>query len=254
MFDLCPRNRVRFRFKESRLRSALKTISWRFWATVTTMVLVYIFTGAVTVAMAIGGLEVVLKIALYFLHERTWDKIRFGKKEISSFVLWLTGLPCSGKTTLADYVTEKLSHNGLKVERLDGERIRNIFPRAGFSKPERDTHIQRVGHLCSILSKNGTIVVASFVSPYQETRDFVRSLCPNFIEVFMATPLEVCERRDEKGLYERARKGEIGNFTGINDPYEAPQRPEIMIDTTDEPVEMSADRIMRYLKENRYLQ
>jgi adenylylsulfate kinase len=241
-------------FKESNLRSAVKTISWRFWATVTTMILVYLFTGALTIAAAIGALEIILKIILYFFHERLWDKIRFGKKEISPFVLWFTGLPGSGKTTLADTVAEKLSHNGLKIERLDGERIRNLFPQAGFSKNERNTHIRRVGHLASILSKNGTAVVASFVSPYREARDFVRGLCPNFIEVFLDTPLAVCEQRDAKGLYERARKGEITNFTGINDPYEAPQHPEITINTADEPVETTADTIMRYLKKNRYLQ
>jgi adenylylsulfate kinase len=240
-------------YKESHLRSAIKTISWRFWATVTTMVLVYIFTGALTIAAAIGALEIILKIILYFFHERVWDKIRFGRKEISPFVLWITGLPCSGKTTLADTVAEKLSQNDLKIERLDGEQIRNLFPKAGYSKQERNTHIQRVGHLASLLSRNGTVVVASFVSPYREARDFVRDLCPRFIEVFLDTPLEVCEKRDTKGLYERARKGEIPNFTGISDPYEAPQHPEITVDTADQPVEQTADTILRYLKKNKYL-
>ena len=240
-------------FKESHLRSALKTVSWRFWATVTTMLLVYIFTGALTIAAAIGGLEVVLKILLYFFHERTWDKLRFGKKEIAPFVLWLSGLPGSGKTTLADCVSERLSRNGFKVERLDGESVRNIFPKTGFSKEQRNIHIQRVGFLASILEKNGAVVVASFISPYEETRRFVRDLCRNFIEVFVATPLEECERRDNKGLYKKARKGEIKHFTGISDPYESPKHPEITIDTTSEPVEESADKVMRYLKENKFL-
>jgi len=240
-------------YKESALRSAVKTISWRFWATVTTMVLVYIFTGALTIAAAIGALEIILKIILYFFHERVWDKIRFGRKEISPFVLWVTGLPCSGKTTLADTVAEKLSHNGLKIERLDGEQIRNLFPKAGYSKTERNTHIQRVGHLASILSRNGTVVVASFVSPYREARNFVRDLCPKFIEVFLDTPLAVCEKRDTKNLYEQARKGEIPNFTGITDPYEPPQRPEITVDTANQPVEQTADTILQYLKKNKYL-
>jgi len=240
-------------YKESNLRSAAKTISWRFWATVTTMVLVYIFTGTLTIVMAIGGLEVVLKIVLYFVHERAWDRIRFGKKEVAPFILWFTGLSCSGKTTLADSVADKLSHNGLKIERLDGERIRHLFPDAGFTKDERNAHIERVGNLSCILSRNGTIVIASFISPYQETRDLVRALCPRFIEVYMATPIEVCEQRDTRGLYERARKGEIPNFTGISDPYEVPENPEITIDTTDEPVEASTEKIMSYLKKHRYL-
>ncbi len=217
------------------------------------MLLVYIFTGAVAIAVAIGGLEVVLKILLYFTHERAWGKIRIGKKEISPFVLWFTGLPSSGKTALADCVFERLSRNGFKVERLDGERVRNIFPKTGFSKEERNIHIQRVGFLASILEKNGTVVVASFVSPYEETRSFVTNLCRNFIEIFMATPLEECERRDNKGLYKKARKGEIRNFTGIGDPYEVPKDPEIRIDATKGSVEKSADKIMRYLKEKKFL-
>ncbi|MDY6845029.1 MAG: adenylyl-sulfate kinase [Thermodesulfobacteriota bacterium] len=240
-------------YKESRLRSVLKTISWRFWATVTTMLLVYIFTVKITIAATIGGIEVVLKIFLYFIHERTWDRVRFGKKEISPFVLWFTGLPSSGKTTLADNVSRKLTKNGFKVERLDGDRVRNIFPNTGFSKEERNLHIQRVGSLASILEKNGTVVVASFISPYTETRDFVRTLCQSFIEIFMATPLEECEKRDNKGLYKKARKGEIKYFTGIDDPYEVPTNPEMIIDTTNESVEKSAEKIMRYLKENKFL-
>ena len=240
-------------YKESRLRSVLKTISWRFWATVTTMLLVYIFTLKITIAATIGGIEVVLKILLYFIHERTWDRVRFGKKEISPFVLWFTGLPSSGKTTLADDVSKKLTKNGFKVERLDGDRVRNIFPNTGFSKEERNLHIQRVGSLASILEKNGTVVVASFISPYAETRDFVRTLCQSFIEIFMATPLEECEKRDNKGLYKKARKGEIKYFTGIDDPYEVPTNPEMIIDTTNESVEKSAEKIMRYLKENKFL-
>ena len=240
-------------YKESRLRSVLKTISWRFWATVTTMLLVYIFTVKITIAATIGGIEVVLKIFLYFIHERTWDRVRFGKKEISPFVLWFTGLPSSGKTTLADNVSRKLTKNGFKVERLDGDRVRNIFPNTGFSKEERNLHIQRVGSLASILEKNGTVVVASFISPYTETRDFVRTLCQSFIEIFMATPLEECEKRDNKGLYKKARKGEIKYFTGIDDPYEVPTNPEMIIDTTNESVEKSAEKIMRYLKESKFL-
>jgi adenylylsulfate kinase len=216
------------------------------------MVLVYIFTGTLKIALAIGGLEVVLKMLIYFLHERTWDRIRFGKKEVAPFVLWFTGFPDSGKTTLADAIGKRLSEDGFKVERLDGDKVRNLFPKTGFSREERNTHIQRVGFLASILEKNGIVVVASFVSPYQGSRDFVRGLCKNFVEVFMATPLEVCEKRDSKGLYKKARKGEIRYFTGVDDPYEIPTKPELRIDTAKEPVEKSVDEIIAYL-EKRYL-
>lgn len=240
-------------FKETHIRSILKTLSYRFWMSSTTVVLVYIVTGAFKIALTVGGLEVIAKIILYFIHERSWDKIRFGKKEIPSFVLWFTGLPASGKTTLADAVSERLSKNGFKVEQLDGDKIRNVFPKTGFSREERNTHITRAGFLASILEKNGVIVVASFVSPYQEARDFVRHLCQNFIEVFVATSLEVCERRDTKGLYKKARKGKIAHFTGIDDPYEVPTSPEMVVDTANESVEKCTYKIMGYLKEAKFL-
>lgn len=217
------------------------------------MLLVYIFTGTIKIALAIGGLEVVLKVLIYFLHERTWDKIRFGKKEITPFVLWFTGLPSSGKTTLANVVYEKISSNGYRGERLDGDKVKNIFPATGFSKEERNIHIQRVGFLASILGKNTIIVIASFIAPYQETRDFVRHLCRNFIEVYTATPLEECEKRDTKGLYKKVRNGEISHFTGVDDPYEIPDGPELTINSAKESVEKSAEKITRYLKERKLL-
>jgi len=217
------------------------------------MFLVYVFTGTIKIALAIGGLEVVLKMLIYFLHERAWDKIRFGRKEIPPFVLWFTGLPSSGKTTLANAIYEQLSKNGNKVERLDGDKVRSIFPATGFSKEERNIHIQRVGFLASTLEKNGITVIASFISPYQEARDFVRSLCQNFIEIYMATPLEECEKRDTKGLFEKARKGQITHFTGIDDPYEVPNGAELSINAANESVEKSAEKIMRYLKQRRFL-
>jgi adenylylsulfate kinase len=235
-------------FRESSLRSAIKAVSWRFWATVTTMVLVYLFTGTLKIALAIGGLEVVLKMIIYFFHERTWDKIRYGRKEITPFVLWLTGLPGSGKTTLADTISEKLSKDGYKVERLDGDSVRRIFPSTGFSKKERNRHIQRVGHLASMLEQNGIIVIASFISPYQETRDFVRGLCRNFVEIHMTTPPDVCEKRDRKGLYEKARRGEIVHFTGVDDPYENPVQAELTVDAGKEPPEASANKVLKYLQ------
>ena len=240
-------------FKESRLRSATKAVSWRFWATVTTMVLVYVFTGTVKIALAVGCLEVVVKIVIYFLHERLWDRIRFGKKVIRPFVVWTTGLPGSGKTTLGNRVYEKLTKNGYRVERLDGDTVRSLFPSTGFSREERNVHIERVGHLASILERNGIIVVASFISPYEEARDFVRRLCENFIEIHMATPGEVCEKRDTKDLYGRARRGEIKNLTGYDDPYEIPSHPELTIDASQESVEKSANQVLRYIQGKRLL-
>jgi adenylylsulfate kinase len=154
-------------------------------------------------------------------------------------VIWLTGLSASGKSTIAEGLVDYLSENGDRVEHLDGDVVRKMFPQTGFSKEERDRHIRRVGYLAAMLEKHDVTVVASFISPYREAREFVRSLCKNFIEVHIATPLEVCEQRDQKGLYAKARRGEIKDFTGIDDPYEEPLKPDLRIDTTNQTVEES---------------
>jgi adenylylsulfate kinase len=154
-------------------------------------------------------------------------------------VIWLTGLPASGKSTIAKGVFRYLSENGHRVEHLDGDEVRTIFPQTGFSKTERDLHIRRIGYLAALLEKHDVTVVASFISPYRIARDFVRGLCRQFIEVYISTPLEICEKRDPKGLYKKARNGEIKEFTGIDDPYEAPLHPELIIDTTNQTIEES---------------
>lgn len=231
-------------FRESNSRSLIKTISWRLLATLTTVAIVYAFTGNLNVALLIGGIEVFLKLLLYYLHERTWNKIRYGKKEIEPKVIWLTGLSGSGKSVIAERLYNNLEGKGLEVEYLDGDKIRDIFPKTGFSKEERDRHIKRVGYLASMLEKNGVIVIAAFISPYEEARQFVRDMCSNFIEVHVSTPLAECKRRDIKGLYAKAEKGEIKNFTGVNDPYEEPLNPELRIDTTNISVKEAVEKII----------
>jgi adenylylsulfate kinase len=162
-------------------------------------------------------------------------------------VLWFTGLSGSGKSTVASHVCETLKCRGVEVEYLDGDAIRSVFPTTGFTRAERNEHVRRTGFLASRLEAHGVTVVASFVSPYRESRDFVRGLCRTFIEVYVATPLEECERRDVKGLYARARRGEISNFTGISDPYEAPEHPEISFDTRTVSVDEATARILERL-------
>lgn len=146
-------------------------------------------------------------------------------------VFWFTGLPCSGKTTLALSLVETLRAKNLKVEHLDGDVIRKFYPRLGFTKEARNIHIRQMTMLASILERNGIIVVASFISPYKETRAFARENCQRFYEVYLNTSLEACEKRDVKGMYEKARKGEIASFTGVDDVYEVPENPEITINT-----------------------
>ena len=235
-------------FQETTTRSVLKTLSWRLLATLTTILLVYLFTGRLGMAFTLGGIEIVLKMLLYYFHERAWNRTSFGRKEPRPAVVWFTGLSGAGKSTISERVYDHLKKEGVKVEHLDGDKVREIFPKTGFSKEERNRHVKRVGFLASMLEKNGVTVLASFISPYRESREFVRKMCNNFVEVYVATPLEVCEQRDIKGLYAKARRGEITQFTGIDDPYEAPEHPEIVVDTSQQSVEESVRYVLRELK------
>ncbi|MDZ7681616.1 MAG: adenylyl-sulfate kinase [Fodinibius sp.] len=171
------------------------------------------------------------------------------KANLKPTVLWFTGLSGSGKSTISEKVYARLNEEGYEVEHLDGDAVREVFPTTGFSKEERDNHVKKVGFIASLLQKHGVFVVASFISPYQDARDFVRDRCQDFTEIHISTPLEVCEERDVKGLYEKARKGEIDNFTGISDPYEEPENPELRIDTTDITPKEGVERVFNYLRE-----
>ena len=148
------------------------------------------------------------------------------------FVLWLTGLSGSGKSTIADRVYRSLQERRIKAERLDGDEIRAVFPDTGFDRAGRMAHIARVGYLAAALERNGISAIVSLISPYRKARAEVRQRCGRFIEVHVSAPLEVCEARDVKGLYAKSRRGEISGFTGIDDPYEEPERPELLIDTS----------------------
>ncbi len=159
-------------------------------------------------------------------------------------VLWFTGLSGAGKSTIAREVYERLRLRGAKAEYLDGDAIRSLFPNTGFTRIERDAHVRRVGFMASRLEHHGVVVVCALISPYAESRSHVRHLCRRFVEVYVSTPLQECERRDVKGLYERARRGDITNFTGLDDPYEPPDRPELEIDTSRIAVSKSADLVL----------
>jgi adenylyl-sulfate kinase len=174
--------------------------------------------------------------------------------EQTGFTLWLTGLSGSGKTTVAVLLEEQLKARGVKIERLDGDIVRKSLTRdLGFSKEDRDKNIERVTFVSKLLSRNGVGVIASFISPYQATRDMIRRETTNFIEVFVDAPLEVCAERDVKGMYAKAFAGEIKNFTGVSDPYEAPANPEIHLRTDQETIEESAARLMAYLEEHNFV-
>ena len=166
-------------------------------------------------------------------------------------VIWFTGLSGSGKSTIARRVVDALEARGEPVEYLDGDAIRDIFPATGFTRPERDAHIRRVGWVASRLERHGVTVIASLVSPYEESRAFVRSLSRHFHLIWVSTPFDECARRDVKGLYARALRGEIKHFTGLDDPFEAPAAPDLTLDTTHLPVDDAVARVLRYLEEHR---
>ena len=174
------------------------------------------------------------------------------------FSLWFTGLSGAGKSTIADAVTTQLRKRGHRVEVLDGDEVREHLSRGlTFSKEDRDINVRRIGWIASVLSRNGVVAITAAISPYRSTRNEVRAMHagdppsngakPAFIEIHIATPLEVCEDRDVKGLYAKARSGEIPEFTGVSDPYEAPENCEITIPTQDQSIEESAAMVLAYL-------
>jgi adenylylsulfate kinase len=232
------------RYRETHARSIAKAVSWRVLGTLATSAIVFLFTRRWALSLFVGGLEFVSKIGLFWLHERAWDRLHYGRSQAEPSVVWLTGYSGSGKSTIARQVAETLRQGGYNVEYLDGDAVRAIFPNTGFTRPERDAHVRRVGFLASKLEQHGVIVIASFVSPYRESRDSVRAMCHSFVEVWVSTPLEVCEQRDTKGLYARARRGEISNFTGISDPYEPPERPDLVIDTSRTSVDVAVAQLL----------
>lgn len=232
----------------SKQESAVKSLTWRCAGSIITFSLVRIFTGSPAIAASVAGAEIAIKLVLYYFHERAWSRFNDDTRSATPFVLWLTGLSGSGKSTIADKLHDTLVSRGYRVARLDGDTVRSVFPETGFTRDERNTHIKRIGYLASMLEKNGIIVISSFVSPYAESRDFVRGLCSTFIEAYVATSLEECERRDVKGLYSKARAGSIKNFTGIDDPYEPPAHPELTVATEGKCVDESMQEILTYLQ------
>jgi adenylylsulfate kinase len=172
------------------------------------------------------------------------------------FTVWFTGLSGAGKSTVAELLYHELQARGMKVEILDGDMVRqNLSKGLGFSKEDRDTNILRIGFVANLLTRNGVATICCPISPYQETRDQVRKLIGDFVEVYVhATVEEIAEHRDPKGLYKRARAGEIKNFTGVDDPYEPPENPELTLDTMVEEPTDSLRRVLETLAELGYIE
>ncbi|MCH4823790.1 adenylyl-sulfate kinase [Gramella lutea] len=179
-------------------------------------------------------------------------KDRNNLKRHKSFVVWFTGLSGSGKSTLANMVEKELFEREIHTFSLDGDNIRGgLNNNLGFSRKDREENLRRIAEVAKLFVDSGSLVIASFISPLNADRDFIKNIIgdEDFVEVFVNTPLEVCENRDVKGLYKKARAGEIKNFTGIDAPYEAPEFPDIEVKTDLEKAEVSVSRIVEYVLE-----
>jgi len=237
-------------YKETNTRSIAKGFSWRFFATSVTIVIVYVFFGRLDLAIAAGIIETISKVILYYVHEKIWQRVQWGKKQIEPFNLWFTGLPLSGKSTIADLVHEKLKKFHIPLERIDSKDIRDLIPDIGYTREDRNRHMHRIGHLIKTLQNNSISTVASFVSPYKESRKAIREMVKNNVVVYVKADIETCKKRDYKGVYTKALNGELQNFSGINDVYEEPTHAEIILNTDIVSAEEAAESIVRYLKKH----
>jgi adenylyl-sulfate kinase len=172
----------------------------------------------------------------------------------TGFTIWFTGLSGAGKSTLSEAIEARLRAIGRSVEILDGDVVRTHLSKGlGFSREDRDTNIKRIAFVCSLLTRNGVICISAAIAPYREARAWARQEIGNFVEIYVKCPLDVCRERDVKGLYKLVDEGKIKNFTGVDDPYEEPEQPELVVETNTETIEESVNRIFARLHELGYL-
>lgn len=271
---------------DSRVRHLAKTITWRIVGTIDTMILAWVISGDPVTGLKIGAAEVVTKMILYYFHERVWYRINFGldrrverKKRLKRaesvsknivkqdfkidsikrqkllnqkpVLIWFTGLSGSGKSTLSNLLENELHESGFKTYALDGDNIRQgLCNDLAFTEEDRIENIRRIGEVSKLFLDSGIVVLSSFVSPFRADRDSVRELIgkDRFIEVFVDCPLEVCEKRDVKGLYKKAREGKIKNFTGIDSPFEIPENPDLIVKTAEEDSKESLRRLLEIVE------
>jgi adenylylsulfate kinase len=171
------------------------------------------------------------------------------------FTIWFTGLSGAGKSTLSEAIEERLKARGRNIEILDGDIVRTHLSKGlGFSREDRDTNIKRIAFVCGLLTRNGIICISAAIAPYREARQWARQEIGNFVEVYVKCPIEVCRQRDVKGLYKLVDEGKITGFTGVDDPYEEPEHPELVVETNKETIEESVGRIFAKLEELGYLE
>lgn len=224
----------------------LKSIVYRTFTFVLTFLIAFLFIGNIQKALTLGLFDTFFKIFSYYYFDMVWKK--FTKNKYQTCVIHLTGLSGSGKTTIANILHQKLKKKDIQSIVLDGDELRNVIKGTGFDKESRLKHIFSVGYIASLFEKQDIITITSLISPFEEARQQCRKMAKNFVEIYINTPIEECEKRDVKGLYKKARKGEIKDFTGIDSPYEPPTNPELIIITIDKKPEDCAEEILKYLR------
>ncbi|HIE40545.1 MAG TPA: adenylyl-sulfate kinase [Thiomicrorhabdus sp.] len=234
---------------ETNKRSLIKGVSWRLMATTTTIIIVYLFFGQLDLAIMAGALETVAKIFLYYLHERGWNKIDYGKKRIEPFNLWIIGLPLSGKKVLADKVYEQLLSLKIPLERIESREVRKLLPEIGYERDDRILHIKRVGFLIKKLQRHSVSTICSFVSPYQEARDAVNEMTENYLEVYIDSDPEQYKTIQEAGFIESIDHTQLEDLNRISEDYDKPCNPKIVI-KSNENLDEAVDRIVDYIKKN----
>jgi adenylyl-sulfate kinase len=174
--------------------------------------------------------------------------------QLPGFTIWFTGLPCSGKSTISEILAETIRQERGMVEILDGDVVRtNLSKGLGFSREDRETNLKRIAFVCTLLTRNGVPNIAAAISPFQNCREYARESIGNYVEVYTRCSLEACIERDVKGMYKKALAGEIKGFTGVDDPFDDPENPEVVVDTDKETPQESAAKVIKYLRENGYL-
>lgn len=215
------------------------------YSLVITFLISYLFTSKLILAASIVFFDAGLKIFFFYFFNEFWIKI-IGVK-VKPTVIWFTGLSASGKTTVANDLVAKLKKKSINPVLLDGDEIRQAINQHGYDEESRKKHNLNVGYISSLFEKQGNVVVVSLISPYDDIRNEVRKMCSNFVEVYVATDLQVCISRDPKGLYRKAQAGLIKDFTGISAPYFAPSNPEITIDTSILSVDDCSNLILNFI-------